>query len=109
MGLLLNLLFGGRADKDADIPALITNGAVVIDVRTANEFSGAHIEGSINIPYHVIIRDIAQHEKSKASAVIVYCHTGARSAAAKRSLVSIGYTNVINGGSLHRMHKLMGN
>lgn len=106
MGILANLLFGGSADKEADIPALIKAGALVVDVRTANEFSGGHIEGAINIPYDVIDRKLGDHAKDKL--IIVYCHSGARSASAKRALKQAGYTNVINGGSLHRMRKLLG-
>jgi len=106
MGILANLLFGGGADKDVDIPALIKDGALLIDVRTAQEFSAGHIEGAINIPYNVINRETGNHAKDKS--IIVYCHTGARSAAAKRSLIGAGYTTVVNGGSLHRMHKILG-
>ena len=109
MGLLANLLFSGSPDKNVDIPALIKNGALVIDVRTAGEFSGGHIGGAINIPHNVIADEIAKHKKNKANTVIVYCHSGARSAAAKRSLEGNGYTTVINGGSLHRMRKILGN
>jgi phage shock protein E len=106
MGILTNLLFGGGADKDADIPALIRDGALVIDVRTAGEFSGGHIEGAINIPHNVISREIEKHETGKAKAIIVYCRSGARSTVAKKALEHAGYTNVVNGGSLHHMRKL---
>lgn len=105
MGILANLLFGGSPDSDADIPALIKAGALVVDVRTANEFSGGHIAGAVNIPVNVIGREIGDHAKDKP--IIVYCHSGARSASAKRILGQAGYTNVVNGGSLHRMHKLL--
>ena len=107
MGILANLLFGGGADKDVDIPALIKSDARVIDVRSAGEFSGGHIEGAINIPYDTIADAIKQHETDHAKAIIVYCHSGARSAAAKKTLNSAGYSNVINAGSLHRMRKLL--
>jgi rhodanese-related sulfurtransferase len=103
MGILANLLFGGSADSEADIPALIKAGALVVDVRTAREFSGGHIEGAVNIPYNRIDREIGDQGKDKP--IIVYCHSGARSASAKRTLMQAGYTNVINGGSLHRMQK----
>jgi len=108
MGFLANLLFGGSSDKGVDLPALIQDGALVIDVRSAGEFSGGHIDGAICIPHNVISRDIAKHEKNKSKQIIVYCHSGARSSAAKRSLEGVGYTHVINGGSLHRMRKLLG-
>ena len=108
MGFLANLLFGGGANSDVDIPALIKAGAMVIDARSAGEFSGGHIEGAICIPHNVITEKIAQHEKDKGKTIIVYCHSGARSSAAKRSLEGAGYTHVINGGSLHHMRKILG-
>ena len=79
----------------------------MIDVRTVGEFSGGHIEGAINIPYDVISHEIGKHEIDKAKSIIVYCKSGARSAAARKSLEHAGYTNVINGGGLHQMRKLL--
>ena len=108
MGFLANLLFGGSPNGDVDLPALIKEGALVIDVRSTGEFSSGHIEGAICIPHNVISRDMAQHEKNKTNTIIVYCHSGARSGAAKRSLEGAGYTHVINGESLHRMRKILG-
>ncbi len=107
VGMLANLLFGGGVDKDADIPQLIKDGALVIDARTAGEFSREHIEGAINIPFNVVEQTIAQYTTDKAKSIVVYCHSGARSGAAKKSLESIGYTQVVNGGSLHRMQKIL--
>ncbi len=48
-GLLANLFSCGAAQK-ADLPALVQNGALVIDVRTPGEFSGGAVKGTINIP-----------------------------------------------------------
>jgi phage shock protein E len=107
MGFLANLLFGRKTDSTPDIPALIKDGALVIDVRSADEFSGGHIDGSINIPHNVISRDIASHAKDKTKPIIVYCHSGMRSAAAKKELEHTGYTRIINGGTLHHMQKIL--
>lgn len=103
MSLFGNLILRGGADKDIDIPGLIKNGALVIDTRTAGEFAGGHIDNAINIPYDVIGNVIEKHETDKARAIIVYCHSGTRSAAARKSLEHAGYTNVVNGGGLHHM------
>ena len=103
VGILAKLILGGKADRNADIPGLIKDGAVVIDTRTVGEFSQGHVDGALNIPYNAIVAKIWAHTEDKSRQIIVYCHSGARSAAAKRSLISEGYTNVINGGSLHRM------
>lgn len=108
MGFLANLLFGGGGDKDVNIPALIENGALVIDVRTRGEFDSGHIEGAINIPYDVIARAIDQRTTDKTASIIVYCRSGNRSSHAKRSLIQTGYTNVVDAGSFGRMQKLSG-
>ncbi|MBN2162679.1 MAG: rhodanese-like domain-containing protein [Pontiellaceae bacterium] len=103
MSLLGNLLFRGGADKGTDIPALIKDGALVIDTRTAGEYAGGHIEGAVNIPYDIIRNVICKHAKDKSKSIIVYCQSGSRSGMAKRALEQAGYTNVVNGGGLHHM------
>jgi len=107
VGILAKLILGGKADRNADIPSLIKDGALVIDTRTVGEFSQGHVEGALNIPYNAIAAKIGAHTEDKSRQIIVYCHSGARSGAAKRALVHAGYTNVVNGGSLHRMRKLL--
>jgi len=107
MGILANMFFGGSLDKEADIQQLIKDGALVVDTRTPGEFSGGHIEGAINIPYDIIIRSIGQYAQDKSQPVIVYCHSGVRSGAAKHALEEAGYSNVINAGGYHRMQKLL--
>jgi rhodanese-related sulfurtransferase len=107
MGLLTNLFVGDRADKETNIPALIKDGALVIDTRSPGEFSGGHIAGAINIPHNIISKVIAQHTSNKSRSIIVYCHSGGRSAAAKQTLEQAGYTHVVNGGSLDHMRKIL--
>jgi len=106
-GFLANLFSCGAAQKD-DILALVQGGALVIDVRTPGEFSGGAIKGAINIPYDVIAGKIGNIETDKNRAIIVYCHSGARSGAAKKSLERIGYTQVINAGGFSKVRKILG-
>ena len=108
VSLIANMLFRGGADKDADIPALVKNGALLIDTRTAGEFTGGHIEGAINIPYDIIGNVISNYEADKSRPIVVYCHSGARSASAKKQLQHAGYTYVVNGGGLHHMVRALG-
>lgn len=103
--LLVNLLFGGKGDKDADIPKLLQEGALVVDTRTAGEFSNGHVQGAINIPYDIIARSIDQYETNKTQSIIVYCRSGSRSSHAKRYLIEAGYTNVVDAGSIGNMQK----
>lgn len=103
--LLINLLFGGKGDKNADIPQLLKEGALVVDTRTAGEFSNGHVQGAINIPYNIIARSIDQYETNKTQSIIVYCRSGSRSSHAKRYLIKAGYTNVVDAGSIGNMQK----
>jgi len=105
MGFFANFLWGGSADQKADVAALIKGGALVVDVRSSGEFSGGHVDGAVNIPYNVIVREIDRYESDKNRRIIVYCRSGARSAAAKRALESTGYVDVINSGSLRAMRR----
>ena len=105
---LLKFFLGGKIDKDADLTALIASGALLIDVRTPGEFAGSHIKGAINIPVSGIATGIQKKAKDKSKHIIVYCHSGARSGAAKKTLQNAGYTNVINAGSLHRIRNILG-
>ena len=107
-GILAKLLLGGRVDKNADVPALVASGALLVDVRTPGEFSGGHIKGALNIPVGSITAGIEKKAKDKSKPIIVYCHSGARSGSAKKALIRAGHTNVVNGGSLHRMRGILG-
>lgn len=106
-GFLANLFSCGAMEK-ADIPALVQNGALVIDVRTPGEFSGGAIKGAVNIPYDEIAAKIGQVEADKSRPIIVYCRSGARAGVARKSLIQLGYTQVVNGGGISRMRELLG-
>lgn len=71
---------------------LIEQDAVVIDVRTADEYNTGHIDGSINIP----VDNISSVDYDKDTLIIVYCASGMRSATAAETLVDLGYTKVHN-------------
>jgi len=106
-GFLANLFSCSAADK-IDITALVQSGALIIDVRTAGEFSDGAIKSAINIPHDEIAGKIGQIEADKARTIIVYCRSGGRAAAAKKSLEQIGYTQVVNGGGFTDLRKLLG-
>jgi phage shock protein E len=107
MGILANLLFRSGADKDVDIPALVRAGALIIDTRTAGEFSRGHIDGAVNIPYDRISSGIKACESDPSRSIVVYCHSGARSGVARKALQQAGYTHVVNGGSLRHMQTIV--
>lgn len=71
----------------------LLDGALLIDVRTKEEYLKNHISGAINIPINSII-DILNIEPNRNRVVILYCSMGKRSYIAYRSLISLGYINV---------------
>lgn len=79
---------------------LYKSGAVILDVRTKGEYSGGNIKGSMNIPVDALSGQLHKF-KDKSKPIITCCASGMRSAAAKRILISKGFSEVHNGGSWH--------
>lgn len=75
---------------------LVQQGAIIIDVRSPDEFRGGHIPGSRNIPVDQLSGKIADLKKA-AQPVIAVCASGMRSGMAKTLLTSAGIT-AYNGG-----------
>ena len=76
-----------------------TSGAVLLDVRTPEEYRSGHIPGSKNIPLQTINR-VGAVAENKDTALYVYCQSGARSRQATGVLKQMGYTNVNNIGGI---------
>jgi phage shock protein E len=71
-------------------------GIVLLDVRTADEYAGGHIDGSVLLPLDSIDEEAATKIANKDTVVFVYCRTGVRSAEAVRLLMGMGYTQVFS-------------
>jgi phage shock protein E len=78
----------------------IERGAVVIDVRTPEEFREGHWEGAKNIPHTEIEQRAGEVGAEKDRSIVVYCKSGRRSEMAQGVLTQLGYKNVVNGGGL---------
>ncbi|MGN0398875.1 MAG: rhodanese-like domain-containing protein [Blautia sp.] len=70
---------------------LIKGGAVLVDVRSEEEYRKGHLEGAMNLPYSDIHGICRRYLKDKSQPVILYCTTGKRSNQAKNSLECLGY------------------
>ena len=77
---------------------MIDNNTVLIDVRTKEEFKSGHLEKAINIPYTEIEEQIKSITKDNHKNIVVYCKSGRRSGIAQKTLIQMGYKNVVNGG-----------
>jgi len=69
-------------------------GAVMIDVREAEEFANGHIKDAIPLSKGVIELHIEDAVPNTATPIICYCGGGSRSALAADNLQKMGYTNV---------------
>lgn len=74
--------------------------AVLLDVRSADEFASGTLEGAVNIEYSKLIDEAELQLTDKDAYIIVFCSAGKRSAQALTTLASMGYTNVYNLGKL---------
>jgi len=75
--------------------------AVVIDVRTPQEYAAGHIDGALNIPFDQIDKGIKSVKGlTKEQPILVYCRTGHRSGIAKATLEKEGYKQVLDGGAI---------
>ena len=76
--------------------------ALIIDVRTPQEFAGGAFPGAKNIQLDELSTRI-EELGDLGRDITVYCASGARSAYALRMLQQLGFTNVKNGGGLMQM------
>ena len=74
-------------------------GAVLLDVRTPQEYQEGHIPGSQNVPLQQLDK-VEEVTENKDTVLYVYCHSGARSRQAVSLLKHMGYTNVHNIGGI---------
>lgn len=70
------------------------NEAVLIDVRTPEEYREGHIPGVVNIPLDELEKRM--HEIPRDKKVVLVCRTANRSAQGTKLLRNKGFTNVFN-------------
>ena len=76
-----------------------TPGAVLLDVRTKEEYDGGHIPGSVCIPLDQIAKAKEKIPGLKTP-VFVYCLRGSRSRQAAAALKQMGYENALSIGGI---------
>lgn len=88
--------------EDVDVKSLVKEGAVILDVRSKEEFAGGHVKGAINIPLDTLTSNVNKIG-DKDTYIITCCMSGGRSSMAKNILHAAGYDNVHNGGGWHSL------
>lgn len=88
---------GSRRITGAEARRMVgEQGALLVDVRTPAEVRGGTAPGAINIPLQELSRRVGELPMDRP--VVVYCHSGGRSASAAAMLGQKGYTVFDAGG-----------
>lgn len=74
----------------AEAKKLVAGGALLLDVRTPEEYAGGHVSGALNIPVQTLGQRLGE-VGPKEREVVVYCQMGGRSARAAAQLRAAGY------------------
>ncbi len=88
--------------EEINVKDLVAKGAVVLDVRSKEEFAGGHVQGAINIPLDTLSSE-SKKIGDKNTYIITCCMSGGRSSMAKNILHEAGYDKGHNGGGWHSL------
>lgn len=94
-----NRLYREMEEKDIGLEEakqLQNKGAMLIDVRSPQEFREGHLDGAISIPEYDLKKEIGNIVLDKNKNIVVYCSSGGRSKKAQKILNKLGYQNVYN-------------
>ena len=83
---------------------LAAEGAILVDVRSAEEFAEYNYSGSINVPVDEFTTWL--ETVPTAQTIIVYCKSGARAAQTVETAEEMGYTNIYNLGSIDEIMQI---
>ena len=106
----ITLIFGGCAQasgyrqitqEEAQKIMQSESGYIILDVRTAQEFSGGHIPNAVNVPNESIETETPKELPDKNQMILVYCRSGRRSKQAAQKLADMGYTDVREFGGIN--------
>lgn len=95
----LNLKRSFDNQKDVtkeELDSYIKQNAIIIDVRSPQEYREGHVDGAISIPDYQIKKEIEKQIHNKEQLIVVYCSTGHRSQRVQKTLENMGYKNVYN-------------
>jgi len=98
--VILWKLFMGQPSQE-ELTAMqqaVTDGGILLDVRSPGEFKSGHLDGALNIPVGELQRRLKEIGSTDRP-VVVYCASGARSRSASELLRDSGFSRVHDLGS----------
>lgn len=93
--------------SEAEARQYLKRGALVVDVRTVEEFQTKSLTNVINIPLDEVRAKFPAVVTNKSDVVLLHCRSGRRSGIAVGQLQTLGYTNVFNMGSFSKTEKIL--
>lgn len=86
----------------------LKNGALLVDVRTVEEFNARHLTNAVNIPLPDLTKALPVREPDRGRVLLLYCRSGRRSGMAEKELRALGYTNAFNIGGYEQARQIAG-
>lgn len=94
---------GVRTVAAGEARQLIDDGAVVIDVRTPEEFASGHLADARNIDVQAESFHAEVDQLDRDGTYVLYCRSGARAGAAAEMMLEMGFTDVANAGGFEEL------
>lgn len=102
---LFSPLRGNTPAEENLVKQAIAQGALLVDVRSPEEFASGSAQGAINIPLDQLshrTEELREALQAKG-AIVVFCRSGKRASSAKEILEQTGLSPIINGGTWQRV------
>jgi len=108
VALVVLFRFNARAElSEAEARKHLERGALVVDVRTVQEFQTKRLTNVVNLPLDQVKETFSTVVTNQSDVVLLHCRTGRRSGLAETELRALGYTNVFNIGSFEKARKIL--
>jgi len=85
-----------QMNSDELIEFIELNDAILVDVRTEDEYNSGYIENSLNIDYFSNDFSLNADKLDKSTPIILYCRSGKRSSMSANKISKLGFKEIYN-------------
>ena len=100
IALIFGVTLGVAACAPAAEPVGLVEGTIIIDVRTPAEYATGHLDGALNIDVQGADFAAQVSQLDPDQPYFIYCRSGNRSGQAISQMANMGFSTMINGGSV---------
>ena len=93
---LINNESVNQINSDELIEFIELNDAILVDVRTEDEYNSGYIESSLNIDYFSNEFSVNADKLDKSTPIILYCRSGKRSSMSANKISKLGFKEIYN-------------